>query len=360
MKRIFTAVLLFLLGFHAEPVLADGKGSTGFNFLKIGVGARQMAMSNCAVAVDGDVNSASYNPATLADVAQQEIGFLHTQYLEEIKYQYAGYVYPHSKYGAFGLTYHNVSYGDIQGYDRNNKRTSMLSPSDTAFGVTYAKTIRQNLQFGITSRYLREDLVAASASAYSFDLGGLYRLPGTQWWSKVAAGAAIRNMGTKATFITEATSLPLEYDLGLSYTDWGGRLVGTFEMRKPTDGNLGFAMGGEVTTRRFLALRAGYRSDKDIAPNFTMGFGLLFWNESLKFDYAFVPYENLTSVHRFGVTYRFGGIAKRHYKEGIRLMRAGRFADAILEFDKVLQQDPNHYMAARYMKLCSDQLKKEE
>ena len=42
------------------------------------------------------------------------------------------------------------------------------------------------------------------------------------------------------------------------------------------------------------------------------------------------------------------------------LKRAGKFAEAILEIDKVLQQDPNHYLAARYMKLCAEQIKKAE
>ncbi len=361
LNRLAVCSLFFThLWFCGQPVLAEGKGSTGFNFLKIGAGARQMGMANCAIAVDGDVNSASYNPAGLADVAQQELGFLQTQFLEDIQYQYAGYAYPHSRLGTFGFTFNSVSYGDIQGYDRNNRKTSAVKASDTALGFTFAKAVRQGLEMGVTTRYLKEDLGAATASAYSMDLGTLYRLPGNLWYSKLAAGLAVRNLGPKATFISEATSLPLQYDLGISYTDWGGRLIGTFEMRKPVDQKMGFAVGGEVTTRRFLTLRAGYRTDKDVAPNFSMGFGLLFWNEALKFDYAFVPYESLSSVHRFGVTYRFGGIAKRHYKAGVRLMRAGRFAEAILEFDKVLQQNSTHYMAARYMKLCTEQLKKED
>jgi len=359
-KAKIVLAVLALVPLFLSLIFADGKGTTGFNFLKIGVGARQMAMGNSGVAVDGDVNSAYYNPAGLADVAQQEVGFLHTIFLQDIQYQYAAYAYPHSKLGTFGVSLNHVSYGDIQGYDRLNQKTGVLNPSDTAIGLTYSRAVRQGLQFGVSTRYIKEDLAAAQASAYVFDLGALYRMPGTQWYSKLGAGLALRNLGPQPTFITETTSLPAEYDMGISYTDWGGRLVGTVEAHKANDTPMAYTLGFEVTTRRFLSLRAGYRTDKDINPNFSAGFGFLFWNEALKFDYAFVPYETFNSVHRFGFTYRFGGIAKRHYRNGIRLMRANKFAEAILEFDKVLQQDPNHYMAARYMKLCAEQLKKEE
>ena len=350
------AVLLFLAWGRA---LADGKGSTGFNYLKIGAGARQMAMADCSVAVDGDVNSAAYNPASLADLAQQELGFLHTQYLEGIQYQYAAYAYPHYAAGTFGLAMHRVSYDDIQGYDAQNRKTSSLNASDTAVGLTYAKTVIEGLNLGLTGRYLKEDLGIAAAQGYSADAGAVYRLPGKSWWSKLAAGAAMRNLGTKPAFINEATALPLQYDLGVAYVDWGGRLIGTFEAHKPKDQKLGYSMGAEVTTRRFLSIRAGYKTDKDIGPNFTAGFGLLFWNESLRFDYAFVPYEDFGNVHRFGIVYRFGGIVIKHFRGGVKLMREGKFAEAILEFDKVLQKEPNHYMASRYMKLCAEKIKEE-
>jgi len=361
-KRLALLLLFACLCLAAAEsrAFADGKGSAGFNFLKVGAGARQMSMANTAIALDGDVNSGSYNPSTLADLAQQEVGFLHTQYLEDINYQYTAYAYPHSSLGTFGLAMHRVTYGSIQGYDPQNRKTSTLNASDTALGLTYARTIRQGLNLGLTGRYIKEDLSVATAQGFGMDIGTLYRPSGNSWWSKLGFGAAMRNLGTKPAFVRESTSLPLQYDFGISYVDWGGRLAGTFEAHKPKDSKMGYNLGFEVTTRRFLSIRAGYRTDKDIGPNFTAGFGLLFWNESLRFDYAFVPYENLGNVHRFGVIYRFGGIVKKHYKNGIRLMRAGKFAEAILEFDKVLQTDANHYMAARYMKLCVDQLKKEE
>ena len=361
MKRILVlSAALIALGLGRAPFAsADGKGSTGFNFLKIGAGARQMAMANTAVAVDGDVNSGAYNPASLADLAQQELGFLHTQYLEGIQYQYAAYAHPYS-IGTFGLALHRVAYGDIQGYDAQNRKGSNINASDTAIGLTYAKAVTRGLNLGLTGRYLKQDLGVAAAQGYSGDAGAVYRLPGNDWWSKLAAGAAVRNLGTKPVFIREATALPLQYDLGIAYVDWGGRLIGTFEVHKPKDQKLTYSAGAEVTTRRFLSIRAGYQADKDIGPNFTAGFGLLFWNETLRFDYAFVPYENFGNVHRFGIVYRFGGIVKKYYRTGVRLMRAGKYAEAILEFDKVLQQEPTHYMAARYMKMCAEQIKKEE
>jgi tetratricopeptide (TPR) repeat protein len=285
---------------------------------------------------------------------------MHTQWLEEITYQYASYVYPTSRLGNFGFSLNYVNFGEIQGYDRSNNKTSNPKASDTAFGFTYAKSFRRGLSLGFTSRLIREDLSAASAQTYTLDLGTLYRFPGDQWWSNLSAGLAVRNLGSKPAFISEATPLPLQTDAGLSYTHWNGLVIATIEAHKAQDQNLFYSCGLEATAKRLLSLRAGYRTEKDIRSGLSAGMGVQLMEDSLSFDYAFVPFEDFGNVHRIGLIYRFGGIARSAFRHGLKLMKAGRYAEAILEFDKALAQNPDDRFAARYMRKCRARLKREE
>ena len=358
-RGIFALALAVLLS-APRAALAKSPGTTAFNFLKIGAGARQMAMANNAVATDGDVNSSAYNPAALANLSQQEVGFLHTEWLEDITYQYAAYAYPHARYGTFAVGLHRLSFGTIEGYDRNDVRTANPKASDLAVGFTYARSIGRDLSLGLTARHIREDLAVATAKAFAFDLGAIYRTPGEDWWSRFDYGLAVRNFGTKAKFIQESSPLPLQVDGGIAYRDWNDRIHASVEAHKPDDGDLYLSFGGEVSVRNAFHLRAGYRTGRDIGPGFTLGAGMEFLDENLSLDYAFVPFEEFGNVHRVGMVYRFGGAVAKSFKKGVKLMRTGRCAEAILEFDRVLQKDPRHALAARYMKYCAQKIQEVE
>ncbi len=356
MNKIKVTLTFLFIAFCARSSFA---GTTAFDFLKIGVGTRQMGMGNNGVVSHGDANSMAYNPATGSDITQQEVGFLYTRWLEGISYQYASYVYPHANIGTFGLSVNYLSYGDIQGYSSANKKTNNISASDMALNLSYAKGFHNGFSYGLNTHYIEENLNVATAKGYSLDMGALYRLQGDAWWSNIDLGMAVKHLGPNVKFIQESAALPLEVDLGMSYAEWKGKYLFNLEMRKIKDQDLKLGVGGEITTKNFLTFRTGYETGKVLSPGVTVGVGIQFWEKSLQIDYAFVPFDNLTNVHRVGFMYRFGGVEQRHFKNGLRLMRQGKYGDAIIEFDKVLQERPNHALATRYMKRCAAELSKE-
>ena len=74
------------------------------------------------------------------------------------------------------------------------------------------------------------------------------------------------------------------------------------EIEAPNDNDTRLAVGGEYNWRNFLYGRAGYRTGlhyEDVS--FGMGVNYL----ELLFDYAFVPYSDLGSSHRFSFIYAF-------------------------------------------------------
>jgi hypothetical protein len=67
-------------------------------------------------------------------------------------------------------------------------------------------------------------------------------------------------------------------------------------------------VGAEVTPRRYISLRMGYRyamtnPDQGGLSNFSAGLGLRF--KQMSFDYAFIPMGDLGITHHISVNYRF-------------------------------------------------------
>jgi len=71
-RCILTATLLGL----AVSLSADA-GQSSANFLKMGVGGRGVAMGDAQTAATDDVMSVYWNPAGLAELYQNEVGFMH-------------------------------------------------------------------------------------------------------------------------------------------------------------------------------------------------------------------------------------------------------------------------------------------
>src|SRR5437773_12566900 len=103
---------------------AADTGTTGANFLKLGIGPRAIAMGEAQVGLADDVYATYWNPAGLSRLQVQEAGFVQNQYIENISEQYLAYAMPRPSMGTFAgsVTYLNV--GKFQGYDASGQPTS--------------------------------------------------------------------------------------------------------------------------------------------------------------------------------------------------------------------------------------------
>jgi hypothetical protein len=89
-------------------------GRTAFQFVKIGVGARQTALGEAGIALVRDVNATFWNPAGLAGVKNAEASFSYNRWLGGLDYLAgsAGIRWP--TVGILGVSYASLKYGDIQ------------------------------------------------------------------------------------------------------------------------------------------------------------------------------------------------------------------------------------------------------
>ena len=86
--------LALIAGLRPASAINENAGTTGYNFLKIGVGARPAALGGAYAAVSGAVESSAWNPAGLRGVRDRAATVSLTRYLVETQAGFLGAVFP--------------------------------------------------------------------------------------------------------------------------------------------------------------------------------------------------------------------------------------------------------------------------
>ncbi|MBI4051201.1 MAG: PorV/PorQ family protein [Elusimicrobia bacterium] len=313
MNRFFFVSLLASLLTTGYPPLSYGLGSrkdigtSGAQFLKLGVGARPVAMGEAFSAVADDIHATYYNPAGLAFFTRPQIGGMHNQYFQDINHEYASFALPirQGKRGVFAASIYNLSISDIErrGTTESDTPSETFEASDLAYAISYGLKITDRLSLGANLKYIDQNLDSVRASAIGADAGGLYR------WEKTSAALGVRHLGTKPKFRTEANPLPLLFYVGLSQKFEGGFLLGT-ELNLPRDNRISVGVGGEYVHPFFkdlsAAFRAGYNtknSDPGGLTGLSIGAGITY--QQVGFDFAWVPFGDLGSTFRYSLLVKF-------------------------------------------------------
>lgn len=299
-----TAAVL-LLGPAAQ---AAGVGTSGADFLNVGVGARQLAMGGAATAVTSDVdaNAVNWNPGALGFVRQTNVTASYNALFQDENQGYLGYAAPMGEKGALGTFALGLNYllvSDIQARTSDTESPdSTFSDQNYALTGSYGHKIGDDLSVGGTLRYIREYMPGLSANALAVDFGGLYRTP----VSGLSAGAAVRNLGNDIG----PDALPITAQGGLAYAFFGGKatLASDFDWLA-TEKTAYLDLGGELWLNRILAVRAGYQfghgADQLQSSLVGMGVGIGLKVSSLSVDYAFLPYGDLGDTHRITLGFHF-------------------------------------------------------
>ena len=183
-KVLFMGSVVFVLCSMscALCLFATEPGSTGANFLKIGVGARPIAMGEAGIAVVDDVNTIYWNPAGLGNLNRKEIAFMHNEWIDGINHDFLAFAYP-LKYGrTLGASINFLSMSDMEGYDEDGNAIGGVGASDLALVLSYGeKDLDKRLNLldlgisaGASLKLIRQQLDDESAIAFALDMGFLY------------------------------------------------------------------------------------------------------------------------------------------------------------------------------------------
>jgi len=369
--RTLSAVLIVALGFPGAAWSAS-PGTTSADFLELGAGPRATAMGNAQVAVADDVYSTYWNPAGLAQLQTTQVGFVQTEYLQDISEQYAAFAHPTASLGTWAGSFTYLNVGTFQGYDAVGQPTGAVGANDAAFALSYGLPLYRDprygtqLSAGLTGKWIQERLDTVSARAYAAD-GGLLFEPGKRWGDFLEGwkiGLDVRNMGTSMKFDQESFALPESVTAGVSYTGtWRDEaFTVALDGQQPNDGPRALNAGVELLTLKTFVLRAGYSSRGDLGNGLRAGAGLRF--RTIQIDYSFEGAGTLGNVNRIGVTLFFGQkavntlvLAEDWYERGMKDFRHERYSEALVEFNRALAIDPAHPQALEMMKQTYEKLK---
>lgn len=333
LKRTLLLTLIFSI--IGGVAVAENVGVSAGNFLKIGIGARPVAMGESYTALAEGAAAACWNPAGLATQKSFEILSMHANWLQDSSMQYLGVVYPAGGLGNFGLSYRYLSYGAIAGYDASGSREANVEAFDSALTLSWGRYLTKDLSFGMNVHMISETLATYQAGTVSADLGFLLKPS-----SNISFGLNFINQIGDLTFIQEKDPLPRKMVIGIGLTNFIlDPLTLTADYNLPANETAYINYGCEYNFSDFFALRAG-------ASQSRLQGGLGFKATNFDLDYAYVPYENMGAAHRISFTLGFGPRQKedpeKYYERGKKYYREERYLEAMSEFIKVLEIDPVH------------------
>ncbi|MEJ2536092.1 MAG: PorV/PorQ family protein [Calditrichia bacterium] len=339
---IYLTIFFIILTFsNAMASIFGGltkSGTTAGQFLKIPIGARAIGMGGAYVALANDVSSFYWNPAGLTHLGPNGgVNFVHTNWLAEMKFDFAAVALRIGSFGTFGLSFTSLSMPDMKVRTEFEPEGTgeYFSAMDMAIGLSYARTLTNRFRMGITAKYIRQQIWHMSASAIAFDIGILFKTD----FNWLTLGMDISNFGPKlqysgkdifinydfnpnehgdnenifADLQTDKWDLPLLFRFGVAMEIMNqemNQVTAAIEARHPNDNTESLSFGMEYGFRHRFFLRGGYQAlyEDESEKGLTLGTGIVYYLTNsipLYLDYAYADWGRLNDVHRFSVEIHF-------------------------------------------------------
>ncbi|TAK66352.1 MAG: PorV/PorQ family protein [Bacteroidetes bacterium] len=312
------------------PLGEQRAGISVFQFLKIGVGARAVAMGETFTAVANDASALYWNPAGLAQFSENQVMFSHTEYVMDIKHEFAGAVYHLTPSDVVGVSVFGLHMDDMKVTTESQPLGTgeYFTVGDVALGLSYARAMTDQFSFGVTVKYIEETLADLKMRSVLVDLG-------TYYWTGISStrfAVVVSNFGADAAPSGTATlydgtevstfqsfSPPTQFKFGIAWDPLdseGDKVTTSLELNHPNDNAENVHVGVEYRWNEWLALRAGVKrtigepllgEDKTSANDITLGFGVTAPTplSKITFDYAYANFNLLGSVHRLSLSAGF-------------------------------------------------------
>ena len=284
-------VPVFSVQYTGIGVGLDKLAQSTMNFLQVGVVPRACGLADAYMAVGKGAESIFYNPAALPEIeGRAEVFVSNTQWIADINYLAGALALNLDNWGALGVSFLVVDYGDIIGttlLDYDNFSSNPLGYVETgmienvgayAFGLSYARRISSHFLMGGTVRYAGQQLGSLitdtgetenNVNKLVFDLGVKYHTG----FKGFRFGMAIRNFATAVKYQEITAQLPLTFAFGAALNlmeviqpnaSEDQNLLFTFEFVHPNNYTERLNFGLEYTFMDLFSVRSGYSGNHDV------------------------------------------------------------------------------------------------
>lgn len=335
-------ILLSIFAWLAVPTQAQEEGVskvgiTAAPFLEIGVGSRAISMGGAFVGIADDASALYWNPAGISSLSQNEVLFVHTDWLVDISFDYVGTVIPLGRYGSLGANVTVLSMGEmeVRTVQFQEGTGEKFSASDFAAGLSYARNLTDRFSIGANVKYVEQRIWHMKASTVALDIGTMFNTqigglrigttisnfgPAMKMTGKdvleyhdIAPNKMGNNEQILAALKTDDWSLPLTFQAGVAYDLFrtkSHRLTMAADAISPSDNTQAVNTGFEYALNEMIYIRGGLKSlfQRDTEESFTLGAGLhykMFGSGEILVDYAYADFGLLDYVQRFSFSLRF-------------------------------------------------------
>ena len=393
-RFLFCAFTLAICATVLSDVHAQGDGTQNL-FMETGVGARAQGFGNAFVATANDGSAVFWNPAGLDYLTQSNFVLFHSTLVAGSFYNFASVTFPFVQFGSVGV---GVSRVGVGGVDLNNKYITIASGetwTKEEFYFSYGKKLPWfGLALGTTFKVDHtstvdliedENVVNATGTGFGLDIGAM--------WRPDYDNAILRNLSVGLNFqnvvrpsiklASTSDTDPYNVKFGIAKDLFFGdetlkKFTLAVDMNKNQESPTPtFNMGAEFTYNRFLVARVGL-----MAGQMTVGMGTEFQQfQRFQVDYSInLGNQFGTPLHRLSLTMNFGKTVdekiqiararrleedqkliaknqeaararalKEHQAQGKELFKDNKLLPALVEFEQVLQLDPNNEQAKFYI-----------
>lgn len=330
-------ILLLTCNIFAQEKDAAKVGITAAPFLEIGVGSRAIGMGGAFVATANDASALYWNPAGIAGMRNGQLLMMHSQWLADINFEFAGVVLPLGQLGTIGAMITSLNSGDmdVRTIDQPEGTGEIFSATDLALGLSYGRSLTDRFSIGFNAKYIYQKIWHEKSQGFALDFGTLF----VTGFHGLRIGAALTNFGTEmrmtgkellvfhdvdpnilgnnervpANLQTDSWPLPVSFQFGLA-TEFvkttTNRLTLAVDALHPYDNTESMNLGGEYAFREMIFLRAGYRDLflKHAEQSWTFGLGIanrLVGTVNIAFDYAYADFGRLENTQRFSLLITF-------------------------------------------------------
>lgn len=307
MKTRITLVGIAIIIFASVDIYAQGSGTTAAEFLNIGVNARSSATGGAFSAIADGPTASFYNPAGIASIGNYQVAGMHTEWFQDLRYEYLGLGMPVKSFGGIGLSFSYLSYGSINSYSESGASTGNINAYDMALNLSYGHRLTENLSMGLGVKTISEKLDNIRASGYAGDFGLQYRT------YKYTAGISVMNVGPKMKYESASSYLPTTVNAGVAYRPLSTDLTFMLGAAVPMHSEMAIKAGIEYSYNGVFMLRGGYDASMDNygSDEFSFGAGIAISNHNL--DYSYNIDNVMGGTHQISFVFKFGG--ERHYEK---------------------------------------------
>ncbi len=342
--KIYVIMFVLVLMVCRNPLQAQfstevsGVGTSAATFLEIGVSARAIGMGGASASLAADPSAMFYNPAGIVWLEGIQTEFMHNQWLVDTRHNFIGVTMPVPLFrSSLGFSLVTLDYGEQQAVrtaERPEGTGEYWSALEYAAGLTYAVALTNRFSFGLTTKYIHQQIWHESGSAVALDLGIHYNTG----WNGLVLGMSMANFGTEIQlsgrdldstrdpdednenvdripvgYKTGYYPLPVLFRAGVSWQkNWGmaGSTILAMDLNHPSTSTEYVNLGFEYALRDIVFLRAGYENlfEENQENGLTLGAGVKYPIHNsfrLRLDYAYSDWGILQDVNRFSVGIAF-------------------------------------------------------